>query len=150
STSAQRFDQGGRTFVTAKMQRTPQDLRLVLDRLVVAQSGLWLLGELPPVEISSVSVQPVPAADELSAQRAALAAKLAPFEQRTDEVELGASAALLTGYANRLLARAPLVIDVTTSQSSGTIASAVPIRDEILGDIGYSFSPNGDAFAHGS
>ena len=43
STSAQPFDEGGGTLVTARMQRTPQALRLVLDRLVVAQSGLWLL-----------------------------------------------------------------------------------------------------------
>jgi hypothetical protein len=130
------------------MKRKPQGLE-VLDRIVIASDGIWLLGGLPPKPnpINPVA-GPAPTETSLAMARTKLASELTPFKNTISSVTVTASAADLTDFANRLVAD-PFDIGITTKKSEGSIASASPVKDDVLGEIGYSLAPNGASFLQG-
>ena len=130
------------------MKRKPQSLE-VLDRIVIASNGIWLLGGLPPKPIPiNPLAGPAPSEASLNLARSKLASQLAPFKNTISSVAITASASDLTNLANRLVAD-PFDIDITTKESEGSIASASLVTDNVLGVVGYSVTPNGASFLRG-
>lgn len=141
-------DKIGSATLHFSMKRKSQDLE-ALDRFVVASNGIWLLGGLPPKAVPiNPAGGPAPSQATLLQAQQKLANELMPFKNTQSLVEISLSSDHLTSFARRLVAD-PLQIAVTTKKSEGKIATATPVKDNVLGNIGYFVTPSGASFLQG-
>jgi hypothetical protein len=136
SQTTEPFKKGGSTNIQTSLTRSPSTLELAFDRTIVTSSGVWMLGGLPPKPVViNPAAGPPPSQADLEKRRNELLAKLAPFNKPSDGLEISVNKSVMTGFVDKLLGGPPLEISIGTTDSTGTIESAIPIKDNVLGDV---------------
>lgn len=142
------FPAGGGTNLEISTHREPQTFDVPLSNWLIVREGIWLLGGLRSDSTTNSASPSLPSDAIIENRRAALSPKLAAFRASKDLVALALPASELIQFTNRLLGRAPLQINLSTSKTSGVFAK-ITQKGLTFSQVGIEVRP-ADRFASGS
>jgi hypothetical protein len=123
---------------------------------LVTSTGIWVMGGLTPA-FSAPPALPesqAAAATELQHRKDALALRLRPFETQADQVEVRISNRPIMELIGQIAGPPanPNIyqISLSTENAAGVIANANVLKDNTLGDIGVTLTPQHAQFASGN